>query len=74
MKKTILVTGSNGLIGSEAVRYFSARGAAVHGIDNNMRQYFFGEEASTRWVRDELSATIPGYTHHDIDIIFRQTT
>lgn len=69
MSKTYLVTGSNGLIGSEAVRYFTARGIKVHGIDNNMRQYFFGPEASTVWVKEELSKTLSGgYTHHDIDI------
>jgi CDP-paratose 2-epimerase len=42
-----IVTGSGGLIGSEAVRYFAAQGFDVVGIDNDMRAYFFGESAST---------------------------
>ena len=44
-----VVTGSAGLIGAEAVRFFHALGMDVVGIDNNMRKYFFGEEASTEW-------------------------
>jgi CDP-paratose 2-epimerase len=45
----ILITGSNGLIGSEAVEYFGRRGHAVHGIDNNMRADFFGPQGDTTW-------------------------
>ena len=41
----ILVTGAAGLIGSESVRFFADRGFTVVGIDNNMRQVFFGEDA-----------------------------
>ena len=44
-----LVTGSAGLIGSEAVRHFAGLGLDVVGIDNDMRRYFFGAEASTAW-------------------------
>lgn len=44
----IIVTGSAGLIGSESVRFFCERGFTVVGIDNNMRQVFFGENASTQ--------------------------
>ena len=47
----VLVTGSAGLIGSESVRFFCDRGYTVVGIDNNMRQVFFGEDASTEWNR-----------------------
>jgi len=50
----ILVTGSAGLIGSEAVRFFCERGFKAIGIDNNMRKVFFGEDASTEWNRDRL--------------------
>ncbi|MEI8375182.1 MAG: NAD-dependent epimerase/dehydratase family protein [Planctomycetota bacterium] len=64
----VIVTGSAGLIGAEAVRFFSGKGFEVVGIDNNMRQVFFGDDASTRWSRRELEATIPAYRHHDIDI------
>ena len=38
-----LVTGSSGLIGSEAVRHFASRGHRIFGIDNNLRRFFFGE-------------------------------
>ena len=63
-----VVTGSAGLIGSEAVRYFAAKGIHVVGIDNDMRKYFFGPEASTEWMRKHLEANIPHYQHFSIDI------
>jgi CDP-paratose 2-epimerase len=63
-----IVTGSAGLIGAEAVRFFSGKGFEVVGIDNNMRKEFFGEGASTDWSRRELEATVAGYRHHSIDI------
>ena len=56
---TVLVTGSAGLIGAETVRQFAGRGYHVVGIDNDMRQYFFGDQASTSWCRSELEATLP---------------
>jgi len=65
----ILVTGSAGLIGSESVRFFCDREFTVVGIDNNMRQAFFGENASTQWNRDRLLADYGNqYIHHSIDI------
>ena len=64
----ILVTGSAGLIGSEAVRFFAQKGFEVVGIDNDMRRTFFGDEASTLWNRDLLIKEVPGYIHHEIDI------
>jgi CDP-paratose 2-epimerase len=63
-----LVTGSAGLIGAETVRFFSAKGFRVVGIDNNMRKVFFGDDASTEWSRRELEATVANYVHHDVDI------
>ncbi|HZO97839.1 MAG TPA: NAD-dependent epimerase/dehydratase family protein [Gaiellaceae bacterium] len=42
-----IVTGSGGLIGSESVAHFVERGFDVVGIENDMRAYFFGSEAST---------------------------
>ena len=63
-----IITGSAGLVGSEAVRYFAALGMDVVGIDNGMRANFFGEEASTRRVRDELVHDLPQYLHYDVDI------
>ena len=63
-----LVTGSAGLIGAESVRFFSDRGLEVIGIDNDMRSYFFGAEASTKWSRRRLEEKISSYQHKDIDI------
>ena len=76
-----LVTGSGGLIGSEAVRHFAGLGLDVVGIDNDMRQEFFGPEASTAWNVKQLTADLGrAYSHHGVDIrdrdalarIFRQ--
>uniref|UniRef100_B8HMN0 NAD-dependent epimerase/dehydratase n=1 Tax=Cyanothece sp. (strain PCC 7425 / ATCC 29141) TaxID=395961 RepID=B8HMN0_CYAP4 len=65
----VLVTGSAGLVGSESVRFFCEKGFAVVGLDNNMRQLFFGTEASTQWNRDRLLQDYPDkYTHYEIDI------
>jgi CDP-paratose 2-epimerase len=63
-----IITGSAGLVGSEATAYFSSLGMDVVGIDNDMRAKFFGAEASTRWQREQLQKDIPGYIHHDVDI------
>lgn len=69
MAKTVLITGSAGLIGSEASKFFANLGFTVHGIDNNMRQYFFGKEASTEWSRRTLVKTLKDkYIHHAVDI------
>ena len=64
----VLVTGAAGLIGSEAVEFFASRGFKPVGIDNDMREVFFGAEASTRWNAARLKDTIPGYDHRPVDI------
>lgn len=64
----IVVTGSSGLIGSEAVEYFARQGHTIHGIDNNMRADFFGPQGDTTWRLKEIVDTVKGYTHHAIDI------
>jgi CDP-paratose 2-epimerase len=64
----VLITGSSGLIGSEAVRFFARLGHQVVGIDNDMRRYFFGQDASTHWVRDELLERFDNYSHWDVDM------
>ncbi|HIF34151.1 MAG TPA: NAD-dependent epimerase/dehydratase family protein [Planctomycetaceae bacterium] len=64
----VLVTGAAGLIGAEAVRFFSGKAFQVVGIDNDMRAHFFGPEASTDWSRRRLEETIDDYTHYNIDI------
>ena len=65
---TVMVTGSAGLIGSEAVRFFAGKGYTVAGVDNDMRKYFFGDEASTDWSRKQLEQDVRGYKHHAADI------
>lgn len=64
----VLVTGSSGLIGSEAVSFFDELGFPVVGVDNNMRAEFFGPKGDTSANRDRLLATCSGFRHHDIDI------
>lgn len=69
MAKKLLVTGSSGLIGSEVCTYFSRElGYAVHGVDNNQRAVFFGEQGDTRWNQQRLSEDLPGFEHHELDI------
>ena len=67
MKKAI-VTGSSGLIGSEAVSFLDERGWAVHGVDNNMRRDFFGEPGDTAWNLERLRSSTSHFVHHDLDI------
>jgi CDP-paratose 2-epimerase len=63
-----LITGSAGLVGSEAAAYFAGLGMEVAGIDNGMRSEFFGPSASTDWIRKRLVEGLPGYTHYSADI------
>lgn len=66
---TVVVTGSAGLIGSEATRFLANLGYTVIGIDNDMRRTFFGEDASTAWNRTRLEADLGRrYSHQNIDI------
>lgn len=64
----VLVTGSSGLIGSEAVRFFDDMGFAVTGVDNNMRADFFGDKGDTTWNRHRLEMTCANFTHRELDI------
>lgn len=73
MKRTLLVTGSSGLIGSEVCTYFSNRGWKVHGVDSNLRAFFFGPEGDTRWNQRRLEESLPDFTHHEVDIRDRQS-
>jgi CDP-paratose 2-epimerase len=68
MAKTLFVTGSNGLIGSEVCVFFAARGFDVHGLDNNQRAVFFGPQGDTRWNQQRLQSTVPRFTHHELDV------
>lgn len=65
---TILVTGSCGLIGSEAVSFFCEKGFDVVGIDNNMRKTFFGKDGSILWNKKRLEKKYKNFTNHSIDI------
>jgi CDP-paratose 2-epimerase len=68
-----VITGSAGLIGSEACRHFAERGLEILGIDNDMRSKFFGSAASTKWQLAELEKDLgERYTHHDLDIRDRE--
>lgn len=67
-RKTALVTGSCGLIGSEIVLHFSQEGWRVAGLDNHMRAVFFGREGDTRWMLARLQESAPDYQHLEIDI------
>lgn len=60
----LLITGSLGLVGSEATRYYTRRGDKVVGIDNDMRKFFFGTEGSG------LKNTVDhkNYKHYSVDI------
>jgi CDP-paratose 2-epimerase len=63
-----LITGSAGLIGSQSVDFFHNKGYHIIGIDNNMRSYFFGENASTELTKNALVEKYKNYTHYDYDI------
>ncbi len=69
MAKTLLVTGSSGLIGSEVCAYFARElGYTVHGVDNNQRAVFFGPQGDTRWNQQRLARELKGFVHHELDI------
>jgi CDP-paratose 2-epimerase len=66
--KTILVTGSSGLIGSEAVEHFDRQGHRVIGLDNNMRREFFGPPGDTLWNLERLKRVTKNFTPYSVDI------
>jgi CDP-paratose 2-epimerase len=68
----VLVTGSSGLIGSEAVQFFDNLGFVVQGVDNNMRADFFGPKGDTTWNRTRLEQTCKNFTHNDLDVRDRE--
>lgn len=69
MGKVVFITGSAGLIGSESARFFAEKGYQVVGVDNDMRKYFFGEQASTTWNQEQLAKDLgPRYRHYVADI------
>ena len=64
----IIVTGSCGLIGSETVSFFAEKGFDIAGIDNNMRQTFFGLDGSILWNQKRLQRLHKNYRHYSVDI------
>ena len=58
----VIITGANGLVGSEAVSFFSKKRYTVIGIDNNLRKFFFGEDGSTSWIKRKIIKAV-SYTH-----------
>lgn len=65
----VIITGSAGLIGSEATTFFAKQGFEVVGIDNDLRRVFFGDEASTSWNRQRLEQSLGAkYLHIKADI------
>ena len=63
-----LITGSSGLVGSEAVKFFCDKGFDVVGIDNNLRKFFFGKDGSTLWIKNQLKRKYKNFTSYNVDI------
>jgi len=64
----IIITGSTGLVGSEAVNFFCDKGFEVIGIDNNLRKFFFGKDGSTIWVKNKLLKRNKNFKNLNLDI------
>jgi len=67
-----IITGSAGLVGSEAARFLHARGLSVVGVDNHLRGHFFGPDSSTRWNTERLLRELSDYRREEIDIRDRE--
>lgn len=63
-----VITGAAGLIGSESVAFLANKFDSIVGIDNNLRQYFFGTDGSTLWNKNRLEASFTNYEHNSVDI------
>ena len=63
-----IITGSCGLVGSEAAMFFSKKGFDIVGIDNNSRKFFFGKDGDVTWVKISLKKNIKNYKHLNIDV------
>ena len=67
--KYALITGSNGLVGSEAVEFFIKKKFKIIAIDNNFRSYFFGKNADTTWQKKiQITKFKKDVFHYNIDI------
>lgn len=68
-----VITGSSGLVGSEAARFFHERGLDIVGVDNNMRRVFFGEDGSVDWNTERLRRSLKNFRHLAFDVRDRET-
>ena len=66
--KTVIITGSCGLVGSESATFFSKKGFRIIGIDNNSRKSFFGKDGDISQIRKKLQKEIKNYVHYNLDI------
>ena len=64
----VIITGSTGLVGSEAVNFFCDKGYDVVGIDNNLRKFFFGKDGSTIWVKNKLWKRNKNFKNLNLDV------
>tara|TARA_Y200000002_G_scaffold13253_1_gene10759 strand:- start:275 stop:1321 length:1047 start_codon:yes stop_codon:yes gene_type:complete len=64
----VIITGSNGLVGSESVNFFCDKGFNVVGIDNNLRKFFFGKDGSTQWLKNKLLKRNKNFINLNLDI------
>ena len=64
----VIITGSTGLVGSEAVNFFCDKGFDVVGIDNNLRKFFFGKDGSTIWVKNKLLKRNKNFKNLNLDV------
>ena len=64
----VIITGSSGLVGSEAVNFFCDKGFDVIGIDNNLRKFFFGEKSSTHKIGNKIKKRNKNFKHINLDI------
>ena len=66
--KIALITGSCGLVGSESSIFFSKKGFKIVGIDNNLRNFFFGKDGDVNWIKNKLKKDLKNYVHFNSDI------
>ena len=66
------MTGSSGLIGSEAVEYYDRKGETVYGVDGNMRREFLGPEGDSTGNLRRLQDVTRHFTPIDLDTRWRE--
>tara|TARA_Y100000389_G_scaffold135885_1_gene133415 strand:- start:3632 stop:4678 length:1047 start_codon:yes stop_codon:yes gene_type:complete len=64
----VIITGSSGLVGSESVNFFCEKGFDVIGLDNNLREFFFGKDGSTKIVKELLKKKNKNFNSYNIDV------